>query len=235
MLVRPSAGGVCVGHGQVSDLWNPQRQAAVSGPLRSGLLPLLWAVARLVGVSWLRLLCGAIAQIRRTSAMLHPGDGGFAAAAFPVEAAVCTLDRELQFELQDAQAIEIFEITPRHLRLRRVKGDCVAPDQRAPLWQRPRPGGARAATLRPCHHRQGARHDTVRGLPARGRRPAPYRNSPPVLWLLRQTRRRAAHSRRRYGGGCRRTLIGCMSRPCRRRRASGHAPRTCLELRQQRR
>jgi hypothetical protein len=30
--------------------------------------------------------------------------------AFPVEAAVCTLDRERQFGLQDAQAIEIFEI-----------------------------------------------------------------------------------------------------------------------------
>jgi len=30
--------------------------------------------------------------------------------AFPVEAAVCTLDRELQFQLQDAQAIEIFEV-----------------------------------------------------------------------------------------------------------------------------
>ena len=30
--------------------------------------------------------------------------------AFPVEAAVCTLDREHQFKLQDAQAIEIFEV-----------------------------------------------------------------------------------------------------------------------------
>jgi hypothetical protein len=30
--------------------------------------------------------------------------------AFPVEAAVCTLDRERQFKLQDAQAIEIFEM-----------------------------------------------------------------------------------------------------------------------------
>jgi hypothetical protein len=30
--------------------------------------------------------------------------------AFPVEAAVCTLDRERRFELQDVQVVEIFEI-----------------------------------------------------------------------------------------------------------------------------